>query len=146
MANYRGSYFKVYYQMENTGTFNSDLLVIFIACFFVPMFISSLFNIYIKFKNIKEGRSEPKDWWDKHDIFGFPTTSKSITKTRIDFIKPEKTNRTPKKRDLPNRDDGKPETRHLKRNPIVSKTKEDAWLEIQANQFVYKIFTGFRDE
>ena len=115
--------------MENTGTFNSDLLVIFAACFFTPIFISSLFNIYTKFKDIGEGKRQ-ESWWDRHDLFAFPKTTNHVTRTPINYTKTD--NRQPKKRDR-NRDVGKPETRHLKNQVKKSKatTKDKAWLEIQ---------------
>lgn len=58
--------------MKNTGTFNADIILMLVFCFFLPIFLSSIMNMYFKVVDLASGKRKKSSWFDTHDPFGFP--------------------------------------------------------------------------
>ena len=65
--------------MKNTGTFNADIIVMLAFCFFLPIFLSSIMNMYYKVTDLASGKRKKLSWFDTHDPFGFPKRAASTT-------------------------------------------------------------------
>lgn len=118
--------------MENTGTWNVDLLFLFAACFLAPILISSLLNIVLKFQDIAAGRYKKKEsWFDTHDIIGFPkrnTTTNHIVQ-QVTLPRPRRSGGGRNQQQASVDSDRCSNSSPAPQNKPVSKT--DAWQGIQ---------------
>ena len=90
--------------MQNTGTWDSDLLVIFAACFFSPIVLFFILGIFLKIKDLLEAPScqsiiyvpVEKEVVKVNNVYHYSQAPKAKPKRRSGNSKPKRTQSRPK--------------------------------------------------
>lgn len=92
-------------KMQNTGTWDSDLLVIFAVCFFSPIVLFFVLGIFLKIKDLLEAPSYQsvvyipieKEVVKVNNVYRYSQAPKAKPKRRNGNSKPKQTQPRPKK-------------------------------------------------